>query len=375
MLRYKEIKFEEIKECSTTLEIFNKLTKLAEVDYYIKKDKDFLDWCLRAIQQSVDNLGKDDPDVKNDLEDILFQLLDEMKKIIEHFDLDPFMLISDRLAYTNLEKGNIKDYYEKIKKTYRNNYIQHFVEKYPIEVFISTEGKDIFKPIKIQDRSDIWLNEFDSFLLDNEDKGGVWCKTIMHFIKKFPDLSKNDKMKCEQFTFEQKLNYPKQIKKYLTLVKKHLGANLTNKSGLQLGDYELYSYFEDMTIFIMRGLYPKLYPTFPDKEDIKIFQKCDFLEWLQPKHFKTIHSMPNLDNYLEAMNNELSLLDKKESPIEKAKIFLSVLNIGNKLAGFGLNIKKVAADDVIDFLTYAVIKFKPERFAEIKLVQLISLPA
>ncbi|MCQ2816696.1 MAG: hypothetical protein MJ252_05445 [archaeon] len=372
LLKYQNIAPEEIRDCKTTLDILKKLIKLAEVDYYLMNETYALEWNYITIIQCIENLGVSHKYVKDDFEKIYNELLEELETSTNHLHLDPFLSVLDRYRYSKAEQYEIDDYYEKIKKTQRNKYIQQFAERYPIEVYLTfsdTGGKE--KSLKIVDKSIDCMNELDSFLFDKKKHDGVRCKNILHFIKRFPDIFKNPKLKGEPFDYEKQLDYPEQIKNYLSLVKQHLEGDLKEKQIEILSQEELNLYFEEMSAYIMRRLYPKLYPALPNLTDISIMQKCDRLSWIEPKHFDKIEFIDNLDYYIEEIKKSLLNLDNEKSPNGKAAIFLNINNMCNKIAQHKLNIKEVTIDDTYDLILYCIIKSQPKRLnSNIQYVQL-----
>lgn len=370
-LKYHTLNYNEIKDCQTLKDILMKLFQLSEVDYYLMNDSYSLEWNYLSICQSIENLGENHLYVINELNGLLNELLDELNQTTEHLSLDPFLCVLESFSYSKAELNEVNEFYKKLKKTQINKYIQSFVENFPQEIFTGYENTNDINTLKIVDNFTYSKNHKDTRCYVSGKKfEGVYSKTILQFIKKFPNPFVNDDTVADQLEVEMLMKYPEQIQNYLTLTNKQLVNNLElNKVTSNIKEITLYS--TELREYIMKRLYPKIFPKTPCPQDVQIMEQCNKLAWVEPKHFEKIEFIDNFDYYIEEIKKHLTNLDEWETPLKKASSFCKINDLCFKIAKHTQSIKEVAVDDTLELIIYSVIKSKPKcLYSNIKFIEL-----
>ena len=113
----------------------------------------------------------------------------------------------------------------------------------------------------------------------------------------------------------------------------------------------------------MNRLYDKLYPQESDLNDIKIYQMCSMLSWVEPKHLCKVQKL-NLENFLPSTVGYIQKLDTVKNPYEKIMLFEKVIEIILNTLTFCIG-KKIegGVDDQLPLLIYVIIKAQPQRLS------------
>jgi hypothetical protein len=155
-------------------------------------------------------------------------------------------------------------------------------------------------------------------------------------------------------TIENELEVPPKIEKYFKIVKEHIknNLNITNEQEFCNINDKIYD-------FVMEKLYEKLYPKTLNELDIKIYNNCEKLSWVEPKHFMKGSSNYIYESFLPDLSSYLFLITKEKSIRKKFMnlnaIFECIDNLG-KFSGknnFGI-------EEEMQILNYVLIKAKPK---------------
>ena len=157
------------------------------------------------------------------------------------------------------------------------------------------------------------------------------------------------------FQIEKELNVPKKINDYFKLIKNHIKANLNITD-----EKEFTSINNKIDDYIMEKLYDKIFPKNSNEKDELLFENCQKLNWVEPKHFIEIKNNYVFDSFLPELTKYLILITKEKSVRKKLNytklIFESMNNLGefNGEGNFGI-------DDQMQILNYVFIKANPPK--------------
>jgi len=109
----------------------------------------------------------------------------------------------------------------------------------------------------------------------------------------------------------------------------------------------------------MEKLYEKLYPKTLNEIDTKIYNKCEQLNWVEPKHFMKGSSNYIYESFLPDLSSYLFLITKEKSIRKKLMNLNAIFECINNLGKFsGKN--KFGIDEEMQILNYVLIKSKPK---------------
>ena len=109
----------------------------------------------------------------------------------------------------------------------------------------------------------------------------------------------------------------------------------------------------------MLKLSKKLFPIYPSKSDIFIYEKCERLNFLKPENIKAKNKNINTNLLLEAIDF-INNIDLKFTPADKIKMFEKAFEISINSISFSSGKNKLGVDDVTELLIYVMIKAKPQ---------------
>ena len=180
--------------------------------------------------------------------------------------------------------------------------------------------------------------------------------SISEFIKKFRDYTKNSMEIDDLLLEEKKEGIPKMIKEYFNEI------NILLKEEKIIDKYspkEQTSICHDLENYILLKLSKKLFPIYPSKSDIFIYEKCERLNFLKPENIKAKNKNINTNLLLEAIDF-INNIDLKFTPADKIKMFEKAFEISINSISFSSGKSKLGVDDVTELLIYVMIKAKPQ---------------
>ena len=238
----------------------------------------------------------------------------------------------------------------------------NIVEKDPIKVELSFKYDQKKKRLKIKP---LGIKEKQIYLLDNADytKKGLErvCSSVKDFCKHFPnlvDLQSKHSLEADVFDLQLKLDIPGQLQIYFENVKDYLSKvkKITDVNSFNLINEKIYDY-------TMSKIYNKIFPNEPSNEDIKIYQNCIRLNWVEPKHFISKKTNYVFDSFLPDVIEFFGKLDTEKSPrvkfIYMKKIFVAINDVLRFNGGEG----QAGVDDQMPILNYSFIKAKPQHIS------------
>ena len=349
----------------------NTLDILKEFKVFLKSSDFVIDntlpyeWYIYSLLDCLKKIPKEL--AENDYELLYNELENDIKKAIEIFDLH---IMSNCFEKTKYAKKAI-DYYTKAK-----NYLSDIVlilklkkiiekTKMPIKIYINI--KDI--KLELINNSNNVNNIGDLNMREN-DRNKRICLNINEFINYFPSFLKLDlKYDIKLLELMNNLNIPKTINNYINFALN----TIKKKYKFQEEEFKLIS--EKINDFIFNKLYDKLYPAYPDDNDIQILKNCYKLSWTQSKNFiesKNDNENNNYDIFLDDIKQLFTELELEKSPRKKLLIIDSIFTFINKIFMFvGDNIKEVGADKIVPILTYLFVRVQPKKiFTDINYIKI-----
>ena len=345
----------DIDKTSNTISILKELKK------FMKSSNNVIDGTFPSqwfVNSLLDYLNKIPDNLKeNDYENLINEIQNDLIKAIKDLNFEDLSVLIDKIKFAN--RGKI--YYENVNNLIidinLNKKAQTIVEKEIIEVEILFRYNDKNKLLKIEppNKNEKHLNYLDSIFEEPKKKPSKLCNTIMSFTNYFPNLIKyHEYYKVNISTIENELEVPHKIEKYFKIVKDHIKNNLNITN-----DQEFSNINDKIYDFVMEKLYEKLYPKTLNELDIKIYNNCEKLSWVEPKHFMKGSSNYIYESFLPDLSSYLFLITKEKSLRKKFMnlnaIFECIDNLG-KFSGknnFGI-------EEEMQILNYILIKAKPK---------------
>ena len=272
-------------------------------------------------------------DTKNIIVELQNNLLNEFYMKIRYSEKINEIINKDFIQMKNLEKL----FY--IKYLYQNLKVQGFLEKEK-----DPQGKIIkiiFEPLQ---------NQVKEGCLDN----------INSFIEQMPNFEKEfyiDNGK-DILTNEKDSGFADIINNYFQEMQ-----NVINKEKIltNLTSEEFSNVIHGLESFILKRLYPKIYPLFPNLEDIFLQKKCSRLSFLKPSNIIKDKKFINI----KGKSLEISVQFIKE--MENQKSPMDILDLFGKANGFLLNSMEFNSaksdfgiDDLLPLQIYIIIKAVPK---------------
>ena len=257
----------------------------------------------------------------------------------------------------------LDDDFKKLNQNQKTKKIFDFVKNEKVEVEIKLKIDENNKNFVILYKNDKNKTKYEKFKGEK-----IHCSTIFDFITKFPNFNYYHQFQdLDIFNLVEEINLSKELKEYynycFSLIQKSKIFEKTKENEFEFINFKLKS-------FIISKLYDKIYPQEMYLEDIKIFQFCMKLNWIENFHLLK-EKNKNFDEFLPKINFLFKKLEKIKIPSKKCEIINEIdkiiyLNILLNDPENDINI-----DEKFPFFLYAIIKTKPLRiFSQIKFIDL-----
>ena len=298
----------------------------------------------------------------------------------------------DRYRYSSRELKQTEISLKGLEHVEFNKKVQDFIDNANVEVYMKMVSQEKGRKLSIISKDGSLNMKFkylDNFLFEKRSDSGRLYPTIYKFITHFPSLIKTQHDE-EIFVYEKKIDLPKALKDYFSIIKQCLKTYsplLPNAKkeeepkekkkkkdkkekekepeiDLEKENPELLNrMFKEIKKYIMNRLYDKLYPPEADLNDLKIYQRCSMLSWVEPQHLCKVQKL-NLENFLPSTVGYIQKLDTVKNPYEKIQLFEKVIEIILNTLTFCIG-KKIegGVDDQLPLLIYVIIKAQPQRLS------------
>ena len=294
--------------------------------------------------------------------EIYFSLNEEINNKINEYDFECLSLIFDKLNYAKKKIFYLNENIKKLNEIQISKKILDFINNAKVEVEIK---------MKIDE------NNKNFFIVFNKNKTKeklkyekIQCSTIFDFIIKFPNFNYYQQFQdLEIFNLVEEINLSKELNEYykfcFSLLKKHKNfENIKNSKEFEFINHKLQT-------FILTKIYDKIYPIEMCLEDIKIFQFCMKLNWIE--YFHLLNKSNKIFNkFLPKIDFLFKSTENIKNPIKKCEIFKEIDKIIYSHILFNHNDKyHFDIDEKLPFFLYSIIKCKPLRiYSQIKFIDL-----
>ena len=337
---------------------------LRELRSYMKSSNFVIDgsipseWYVNSLIKYLKNLP---PNIAINEYEILFKEMEEdLNQNLNDLDFETLSICLNKIKF--VQKGIL--FYQDAKQSLidilLNKKVINIVEKDPIKVELSFKYDQKKKRLKIKP---LGIKEKQIYLLDNADytKKGLErvCSSVKDFCKHFPnlvDLQSKHSLEADVFDLQLKLDIPGQLQIYFENVKDYLSKvkKITDVNSFNLINEKIYDY-------TMSKIYNKIFPNEPSNEDIKIYQNCIRLNWVEPKHFIPGKKNYVYDSFLPDAILNFDFLHSEKSPRKKIMRMINIFNSISNLVKFNNEGNtQLGVDDMMPILNYTLIKAQPK---------------
>ena len=376
-------------EIHSTDDFISALISLSSINYYNLDNSVQTQWYVLSLQSLYTKLN--DEYKTDDYSKLFAELSSDIETSLRKMDYDKMCQIVDRYRYSSKELKQTEISLKGLEHVEFNKKVQDFIDNAQVEVYMKIVPNEKGKRLSIisKDASlNLKFKYLDNFLFERKNDNGRLYQTIYKFITHFPSFTKNQHEE-ETFEHEKKIELPKALKDYFSIIKaclksyRALAPNLQEEKeekkdkkkdkkdkdkekefDLEKTNPDLVNrMFKEIKKYIMNRLYDKLYPQESDLNDIKIYQMCSMLSWVEPKHLCKVQKL-NLENFLPSTVGYIQKLDTVKNPYEKIMLFEKVIEIILNTLTFCIG-KKIegGVDDQLPLLIYVIIKAQPQRLS------------
>jgi hypothetical protein len=322
-------------------------------------NKIFCEWHINSLLKMFNNFSNDF--IENEL---YFSLNEEINNKINDYDFECLSLIFDRLNYAKKKIFILNENIKKLNEIQISKKILDFIENAKVEVEIKMK-------IDEKNKNFIIIIKNEKNKKNEKFKGEkIQCSTIFDFIKKFPNFNYYQQFQdLEIFKLVEEINLSNELNEYykfcFSMLKKNkLFENIKNSDELEFINHKLQS-------IILTKIYDKIYPQEMCLEDIKIFQFCMKLNWIEYFHLLNKNNKI-FDNFLPKIEFLFKNIENVKNPLKKCEIFSEINKIIYSNILFNANEKyNFDIDEKLPFFLYSIIKTKPIRiYSQIKFIDL-----
>ena len=337
---------------------------LRELRSYMKSSNFVIDGSIPSewyVNSLIKYLKKLPVNLTNNEYELLFkEMEDDLNQNLSGLDFETLSICLNKIKF--VQKGIL--FYQDAKQSLidilLNKKVINIVEKDPIKVELSFKYDQKKKRLKIKP---LGVKEKQIYLLDNADytKKGLErvCGSVKDFCKHFPnlvELQSKHSLEADVFDLQLKLDIPGQLQIYFENVKDYLSKvkKISDVNSFNLINEKIYDY-------TMSKIYNKIFPNEQSNEDMKIYQNCIKLAWVEPKHFILGKKNYVYDSYLPDAIKNFDLLYSEKSPRKKILCMTNIFNSISNLVKFNNEgNSQLGVDDMMPILNYSLIKAQPK---------------
>ena len=341
--------------------IINTISILKQLKKFMKSSNNVIDgnfpsqWFVNSLLDYLNKIPEEL--IQNDYENLINEIQDDITQSIKELNFEDLSVLIDKKRFANRGKTYYENAQNLIIDINLNKKAQSIVEKEIIEVEILTKYCDKIKELTIEppNKNEKHLNYLDSIFEEPKKKPSKLCNTIKLFTKYFPNLTRyQDYFHVNILTIETELDVPKKIEKYFKIVRDYI------KNNLNLQNAQEFSSINDKIYdYVMEKLYEKLYPKNLNEIDKKLYQNCEKLSWVEPKHFIKGNDNYIYESFLPDLSSYLLHMTKEKSIRKKFMNMRAIFECMDKLGKFNGK-KEFGIDEQMTILKYVFIKSKPK---------------
>ena len=343
-----------------SMHIIRSIEKSINTSCFSLDDTIPLEWFINTLREYLAKLPK--KYIENDHELLYSEIKNDITKSSRFFDLNKLSKILDKLKYETRKKNFYENAEERIVDITLNEKIQYIINEFkvPCEIYFiynEKEQKIIFREITKENHG---LQFLDTMIFKEESKNKKACITIKDFINYFPNLIKRGVFLGQNLNIIQILNNMEvisTINNYLKIIKTKLGILKIwhNDDEFNIVNNKIYD-------FITEKLHDKIFPNIRSDNDIKINNICLKLSWVEP--INLIRNKKNyiLDSILPIIISNFKKIDEEKSPRKNILNIKNIFKCIDQAQNFDYYNKKViGTNELIDILSYSIIKAQPKR--------------
>ena len=311
-------------------------------------------WYINSLLNHLNKLPEEYK--RNDFNKLFEELKSDLEKNINAIDFQSLILFHNKLKFLS---SSTKQYMKSkilVQKIDINQIIKSHIEEEAIPVEVDFEYDETVHKLRIE-KSKIKLLPDCEFLED--PKRGLIMKTIAVFTKKFPNLVRHHQyLQSTEDIFQmmKELQLPKRLNEYFDIIESHF-----NKKKKQTRDskYDYSAFKNELTDYVMKKLYEKIYPQDPSKNDTLAFQKFVMLSWTEPKHFINKKTNYVYDSFLPDVIAHFRQIHQEKTPQKKMECVKNIFSLINSVIKFNDREGECGADDSTSILTYSLVQASP----------------
>ena len=317
-------------------------------------------WSMRSILDLMEIIPEDYK--KNEYEKFFVELNNNIDESISEFNFEKLFVFKKKVNNLKKIQNYYKNYMKLLDDKNNNEIIKDFIEKSfcPVEVKFSYDEEEKIFELKKSNVNKKLLK--DSDIIENPKDDSMIFKTILSFVKYFPDLNiYQDKMDINPFHIIEELSINSKLFDYFNIVKSYF---IQEKNCTEEIYKEIYE--EKLKNYIMNKIYKKIYPREIEYDDSKLFEKTMHLSWVEPKMIIPGDiTLDALDKILPEILGEFKHLNKANSPFIKLKCIKKIFEYIGQMVKFndggeGEN-RELGAEDITPYLNFILIRACPVR--------------
>lgn len=326
---------------------------------------------------------------EKDYEKYFDELKIDIQQSINSIDLNVFSQVENNLRKTEIKKTEIKNNLEDMEQLEFNKLIQELINEVNVGINLKIlkdkhKRKIIVTKYRPSLTRQIELME-ESIPNIKPDKDNI--NTIDLFIQRFPSFCKGHS-NIDIFEAQTKYSVPEALNDYYNLMTESIKAHLIEKEVNKLSSQnaentlshskkkkkkdkekmlnietnvkkDLNNIVRTIKDYIMSMLYNKLFPKEQSCTDLKIYQQCLKLSWIELYHIGCHEKVKNINHFLSNTNMLLKKLDKTKAPSNKVNILSEIINISLNTLRLNKGNIEGGVDDILPILIFVIIKSRP----------------
>ena len=355
LFNYKLLEKNDFEEGSIndTISIFKELKRFMKSSNFVSDNSVPSMWYINSLLNQLNKIPEEYK--KNDFNKLFLELKSDLEKNINIIDFEKLILFKNKskflsYSYKQYQKSNLL-----VKRIDINHIIKIHIEDESIPVEVDFQYDDTIHKLKIES-SKIKLPQDCEYI--KGPKRGLIIRTISVFTKKFPNFAKYQSLQNSKNIFEilKELQIPKKLKAYLNIIESHFDKMFKKTHDSQ---YDYKQFKNELTDYVMKKLYEKIYPQDPSMMDTLIFKKCVMLSWTEPKHFINQKKNYVYDSFLPDVIALFKQIHQEKTPVKKMECVKNIFKLINSVIKFNDRKSDCGVDDLTSILIYSVVHASP----------------
>ena len=355
LFNYKLLEKNDFEEGSIndTISIFKELKRFMKSSNFVSDNSVPSMWYINSFLNQLNKIPEEYK--KNDFNKLFVELQSDLEKNINIIDFEKLILFKNKAKFLSYSNKQYKKSYLLVKRIDINHIIKIHIENESIPVEIDFQYDDTLHKLKIEN-SKMKLSQDCEYI--KGPKRGLIIRTISVFTKKFPNFAKYQSLQNSKNIFEilKELQIPKKLKGYLNIVESHFDKIFKKTKD---PNYDYKQFKNELTDYVMKKLYEKIYPQDPSMMDTLIFKKCVMLSWTEPKHFISQKKNYVYDSFLPDVIDLFKRIHQEKTPVKKMECVKNIFRLVNSVIKFNDQKSDCGADDLTSILIYSVVQASP----------------